>query len=171
MIIDIMTKRLVTAGIFCLMLLFSCKREESDTQNIHQILHLYLTDSAREDLLDTEKTAAYSSILYYDLNGETDFTPVAGFSKNQDANGKNFLEYISGAKRVPEKGSTDLLSSEVLFRLVRKINDSLNVTDDDTLKIFYRNQPQLFHIEKVHYNGKTQPLQNEAAIYTTTIKK
>ena len=87
---------------FVLMVAFfaflSCRNDESDVQQIDQIINLYI-DSANQDMLNVKIKGSYTNIRMNDVYGITDAAPV-NFTMKKTTDTNNYIEYIAGAKRI-----------------------------------------------------------------------
>ena len=139
-------------------LLFSCRGEDAgDLQKIDQVVNLYISDKNGLDLLNTENATAYKTITLLDLNDpNTAFKPITTFSIKKDAGNVSYLDYAAGATRILETTSgqyPENYQSEFYVNLTKTISD-VEVTDRDTIKILYLNDPKFFKVSKIWYNNK-----------------
>lgn len=130
----------------------SCKDSTEDLQRIDQVAHIYI-DSLGQDMLNVATPGSYHTITMNDVNGDTDNSPVS-FTISKDVDTVSFINYVSGAKRLPISGS-DMYQSTIALALTKKLNDTVNKTSNDTMVIRYDNSPQVFQINSVIYNGTT----------------
>ncbi|MDQ1098001.1 MULTISPECIES: hypothetical protein [Chryseobacterium] len=133
--------------------LLSCRSDEDSIQNIDQILDIYIKNSAGQDLLNAKKNGSFSGYTMTDLFGTIDNAPVNNTLK-VTADSLYYIEYIAGARRITlDSVSPDnrTYHSRIALALRRTQN---NVTDtiNDTLEIQYRWTPSVFEVSKVYYN-------------------
>ena len=131
----------------------SCRNDESDVQQIDQIIHLYI-DSANQDMLNAKIPGSYTNIRMNDVYGITDTAPV-NFTPKKTLDTINYIEYIAGAKRIgiDSVGDSKNYQSKIALILTKKINDSTNAIINDTMTIDYHWTPTLFQVSKVWYNN------------------
>ena len=140
---------------FVLMVAFfaflSCRSDESDVQQIDQIINLYI-DSANQDMLNVKIKGSYTNIRMNDVYGITDAAPV-NFTMKKTADTINYIEYIAGAKRIgiDSSASSKTYQSKIALILTKKVNDTNRIVND-TMIINYTSTPNLFQVSKVWYN-------------------
>lgn len=136
-----------------LIFVFSCRGESvDDLQQIDQILHIYIKNSAGTDLLNKKNTESFYSVELKDLGADRDRVSVTATAKT-DVDGTKFLEYIAGANRILQANSTEshqIYKSDIAVQY--KTSDSAAVVED-RMEIFYDNTPQVFQINSVIYNN------------------
>lgn len=140
------------------MLLFSCQRDEQETQTIDQVLKLYMTSAATgQDLFNSNIEGSYSTPALLDLLGEKDLQIISGATFPKDADTLVYMDYPAGAARIRidslSNDNEQTYYSRFIIRLPRTINEVV-VNDDDTIKIEYKSTPSLFQISKLWYNDK-----------------
>lgn len=134
-------------------LLFSCQRDETETQTIDQVLKLYIKNSAGQDLLNPKIKGSYTSASLLDLLGVKDSIAISGYSLLKDSDTVTYLDYPAGAIRLKDSLSSDDVQtyySQFAIKLVKTATDS----DTDLIKIEYKSTPSLFQISKLWYNGE-----------------
>jgi len=135
-------------------LLFSCQRDQEETQTIDQVLKLYIKNSTNPDLLNPKIKGSYTSASLLDLLGAKDSIAITGYSLLKDSDTITYLDYPAGAIRL----KIDSLSNDdeqiyySLFAL--KLAKSATSSDKDLIKIEYRSTPSVFQISKLWYNGE-----------------
>jgi hypothetical protein len=133
--------------------LISCRNSNDDVPFIDQKVQIFI-DSAGQDMLNSKMTGSYSTILFNDVNGATDITPVS-FTMKKTPDTINYIEYLAGAKRISTgintDGSTNYQSKIAVSLKKKKGNNMLVVTD--TLVLNYHMSSSLFQINNAKYNG------------------
>lgn len=152
-------------------MLLSCGRNDESLQKIDQTLHLYIKDSAGNDLLHPSKIGSYTTISMTDDLAETNNVNV-NYSRKMQTDSTYFMEYIAGSRRLFEKDSSDgskIYKSEIKISLTKKISETEQATPDiDTLRILYRMTPSVFEVSKVYYNNslKFSKIQDQPNVAT-----
>lgn len=140
-----------------IILLFSCQRDEEETQNIDQVLKLYMQNSEGQDLLNPNIEGSYATPSLLDLLGVRDLQTISGYSFLKDADTLVYMDYPAGAIRLKidslSNDSQQTYYSRFIIRLPRTINE-VTVNDDDTIKIEYQSTSSLFQISKLWYNDE-----------------
>lgn len=143
---------------FALVILFfafiSCRDDDKVTQNIDQVVHLYI-DSAGQDMLNNNIPGSYTNIQWNDVYGFLDNAPVS-FSNRKDIDTVNFLEYVAGARRIlidSSDSNTKIYESKIDFLLTKRLTDSTTTTFTETLTLNYLMKPEVFRLEKAWYKG------------------
>lgn len=139
-----------------LVLLFSCQRDQEETQEIDQVLKLYMKSADNPDLLNSRIKGSYTNVSLLDILGERDLIPISGYSLLKDSDTITYLDYPAGAIRL----KLDSLSSDdqqiYYSQFVIKLSKTVNTTTtevNDTIKIEYTSTASLFQISKLWYNG------------------
>lgn len=151
-----------------LFFLFSCNRDEKETQTIDQVLRLYMKNSTNPDLLNSKIKGSYTNVTLLDLLGEKDSIVISGSNLLKDSDTITYLDYPAGAIRLKidslSKGDEQTYYS--LFAL--KLSKTTTSSDKDLIKIEYKSTPSLFQISKLWYNGelKFTKIQGKANIVT-----
>ena len=153
-------------------LLFSCQRDEAETQTIDQVLTLYMKNAAGQDLLNSKIDGSYTSVSLFDILGVRDLMPISGYNLLKDVDTITYLDYPAGAIRLKidslSNENEETYFSRFVIRLSRPSNSTTPLVDDDTIKIEYKSTPSLFQISKLWYNGdlKFTKIQGEPNIVT-----
>ena len=153
-------------------LLFSCQRDEAETQTIDQVLTLYMKNAAGQDLLNSKIDGSYTSVSLFDILGVRDLMPISGYNLLKDVDTMTYLDYPAGAIRLKidslSNENEETYFSRFVIRLSRPSNSTTPLVDDDTIKIEYKSTPSLFQISKLWYNGdlKFTKIQGEPNIVT-----
>lgn len=153
-----------------LFLLISCGRDDDSLQRIDQIMNIYVTNEAGQDLLNAKKPGSYTGYSVNDIDGDKDISPVP-VSLKMTADSLYYFEYIAGAKRkVFDSISPDSKNfrSRMTFTYSRKEGEQ-TVTESDVMEIHYRWTPSLFQISEVLYNGN--PVFSKGADEPNSINK
>lgn len=133
----------------------SCRSGEEEIQEIDQVLKIYV-DSAGIDMLNGKVPKSYKTITFNDINGTTDNAPVSlNLLKDEDT--LNYMQYISGAKRIlidSSDLSRKLYQSKIAIRYAKPSGISFTYVVLDTMQINYSLTPQRFQIDQVIYNNK-----------------
>lgn len=139
------------------MILFSCQRDEAETQTIDQVIKLYMSDSTNPDLLNPKINGSFVSVSLLDILGERDLIPITGFSLQKDADTITYLDYPAGAIRLKidplSNDNEQTYYSQFIIRLSYPVDLNLDPIDD-TIKIEYKSTPSLFQISKLWYNSE-----------------
>lgn len=155
-----------------ILLLFSCQRDEAETQTIDQVLQLYMKSSTNQDLLNSRIPGSFNNVTLLDILGVRDLIPVSGFTLLKDSDTLTYLDYPAGAIRLKidslSNENEETYYSQFVIRLSRPSNSTTPFVDDDTIKIEYKSTPSLFQISKLWYNGdlKFTKIQGEPNIVT-----
>jgi hypothetical protein len=127
---------------------------DDDLQKIDQIINMYMRNSDGRDLFHKKKDTTYFTYSMNDVNGIADNSPVSS-SLKATADSTLFIEYIAGAKRV----GLDTLDpdnktyhSVISLSLIKRLNNTILDTINDTLEIQYRMTPSVFEVSKIYYN-------------------
>lgn len=154
-----------------LFLAVACRHDERDIQRIDQVLDIYVS-KGKKDLLNAAEPDAYTSYAFNDVYGYNTSSPV-NMAKLEDANGRNYLEYIAGARRVgiDSVGSTKHYESKIALAFSKKINDTLATVTNDTMVIRYLLTPELFEVRQVFYNDTLRFTKSPAARNVIEIRK
>ena len=153
-------------------LLFSCQRDEAETQTIDQVLTLYMKNAAGQDLLNSKIDRSYTSVSLFDILGVRDLMPISGYNLLKDVDTMTYLDYPAGAIRLKidslSNENEEIYYSQFVVKLSRPSNSTTPFVDDDTIKIEYKSTPSLFQISKLWYNGdlKFTKTQGEPNIVT-----
>jgi hypothetical protein len=143
--------------LLAIVLLFSCRGDDDDTQVIDQVLKLYVKNSAGQDMLNSKISGSYSSVALLDLLDETTANkPISGQTFPKDADTVVYMDYPAGAIRLLKDSISPELKtyySSFIIRYSKKVNDVV-VTNfaSDTILIEYSWTPSLFQISKLWYN-------------------
>lgn len=136
--------------------LFSCQRDEEDTQEIDQVLRLYMKSSTNPDLLNSKIPGSFSNVSFLDVLGPRDLIPISGYSLLKDSDTVTYIDYPAGAIRLKiDSLSNDNLEtyySQFVIRLAQPLNSTITEPINDTIKIEYTSTPSLFQISKLWYN-------------------
>lgn len=139
-----------------LLLIFSCRAEDESPQTIDQILNIYVKNSAGQDLINPKVKGNYTSVQFLDLLADTDLKPVTGISLSKDKDTISYIDYAAGAIRLIKDSlsATDkTYYSELVMRL-SKTKDTINVVDDNRIRIEYSWTPSRFQVSKMWSGGK-----------------
>jgi hypothetical protein len=142
--------------------LISCRDTSEDLQQIDQILNIY--NSGGNGLLNPNFSDNYTKIAFLDLNGVTDQVPISTFSLKKDADTVNYIDYVSGAKRILIDSSNvnkKIYQSKIALKFTKTTQNSAIYTLNDTMVINYSFSPERFQIDNVIYNN--------AQVFTKTI--
>lgn len=137
-------------------ILLSCRGDDDSIQRIDQIFNLYIRSSTGQDLLNARRPGSYTTVTMNDINGVADNAPV-NFSLRAAADSIVYIEYIAGARRVtidsisPENRTYE---SAIALALTRRVNDTVDIVTNDTLRIRYRWVPTVFEVSQVFYNNQ-----------------
>lgn len=151
--------------------IISCRNSDEDLQVIDQRVHLYI-DSAGIDMLNANDDLAYRNLTFNDVYGQTESSPVSLVS-NVDENSVYYRIYIAGAVRrlVDSTNPSSLIyESKIALRLTRQINN-VDVNTYDTLTLRYKNEPQLFQVDKAFYNNQEITMNKIDEAYRLIIHK
>ncbi|WP_234109585.1 MULTISPECIES: hypothetical protein [Chryseobacterium] len=145
-------KNLIAVLLVVFLAFLSCRNEESGSQQIDQMINLYI-DSANQDMLNAKIPGSYINIRMNDVYGITDNAPVS-FNPKKDADTISYIEYVAGAKRklIDSSGNNKTYQSKIALILTKKVNDT-NRISNDTMTINYSFSPALFQVSKIWYNG------------------
>ncbi|MDO4225264.1 MAG: hypothetical protein Q4C75_05175 [Bergeyella zoohelcum] len=135
-----------------IILFFSCRGNDDDVQKIDQVLKIYVTNSAGEDLLNTAVAGAYYSVGLVDLDAVRDRVSVSSILKTDLENTK-YLEYIAGATRTLQSGGTDTYKIYKSTLAIQYRKESTGEPNEDILEIYYEWTPQLFQLKTINLNG------------------
>ncbi|SIP91190.1 hypothetical protein SAMN05880574_10270 [Chryseobacterium sp. RU37D] len=156
---------------FCTFL--GCRNGDDDLQEIDQILNIYMKNSAGRDLFHIKKNMTYFIYSMNDVNGNSDNAPVNSFLK-ATADSTLFIEYIAGAKRIGVD-TLDLnnkrYESIIALAMIKRLNNTILDTINDTLKIEYRMTPTVFEVSKVYYNDTLRFTKTPGSSNVVTIVK
>ncbi len=152
----------------------SCRNgDEDDLQKIDQIINLYMKNGAGRDLFHKKKDTAYFTYSMNDVNGNADLAPVNS-SLRATADSTLFIEYIAGAKRVgldTIDPSNKTYHSVIALSLIKRLNNTIQDTIQDTLEIQYRWTPSVFEVSKIYYNDTLRFTKTPGASNVVTIVK
>lgn len=132
--------------------LFGCRGDQVTGANMDQVLHFYVSDAAGVDLLNTANSAAYNSVVLYDSDALRDGVTVSA-SKKTDSEGRYYLEYVAGATRTLQSGSTAGERIYVSNMMVRYVTSASTEIEEDALRLEYEWTSQWFRIKRVFYKG------------------
>lgn len=135
-----------------ILLLFSCQRDESETQTIDQVLRLYIKDSTNTDLLNPKIDGSFTNVALLDILGIRDLMPISGFSLLKDSDTVTYLDYPAGAIRLKIDSLSNDSEETYYSQFVVKLSKTTTDFDEDTIKIEYKSTPSLFQISKLWYN-------------------
>ncbi len=156
-------------------LLFSCQRDEAETQTIDQVLTLYMKNAAGQDLLNSKIDGSYTSVSLFDILGVRDLMPISGYNLLKDVDTMTYLDYPAGAIRLKidslSNENEETYFSRFVIRLSRPSNSTTPLVDDDTIKIEYKSTPSLFQISKLWYNSDLKFTKVEGQPNIVTIVK
>ncbi len=142
----------VSIFLSAIILLFSCRADEEDTQVIDQVINLYLKNSSGQDLLNSNITGSYSSTTLFDLLGETELESISGYSLLKDEDTVVYLDYPAGAIRLLKDSVSPEQKTYYSKFVIQLYKEENSVTDNDTIEIEYNWTPSLFQISKLWYN-------------------
>ncbi|MFW2134824.1 hypothetical protein ACK2M7_00830 [Chryseobacterium sp. TY4] len=149
-------KRQFSLFIFSLLTLLACRSDDDVVQDIDQILNIYIKNDAGQDLLNTKLDAHYTNVALLDLLETTDQKPVSS-SIIMDKDSVRYVEYVAGATRlIKDSINPDSKSyySSMIMRFTKKITETQNSVDDDTIRIEYNWTPQKFEVSKMWHSKK-----------------
>ena len=139
-----------------LILLISCQRDEEETQNIDQVLKLYM-NNGQQDLLNPKIPGSYTNVGLFDMLGVKDQTPISGYNLLKDSDTVTYMDYPAGAIRLKiDSLSNDNLQtyySQFIIRLSKPLTPTTTEITNDVIKIEYTSTPSVFQISKLWYNG------------------
>lgn len=146
-------------NIFVLLLILissmiACRTDDSPIQEIDQTLQIFV-DSAGIDMLNKNLPLAYQSVVWNDINGLTDNTPVS-YNLLKTTDTINYLQYIAGAKRILIDSSNldkKLYQSKIALKFSKPTPNSAVHIVNDTMIINYSFSPERFQIDNVIYNN------------------
>ena len=149
----------------------SCRNEDENIQRIDQIIQLYI-DSAGQDMLNSKIPGSYSEIKINDVYGITDTAPVS-VSLKKNADTATYLEYVAGAKRITidSTATFQVYESKLALRLTKKVNDSVNLVTNDTMRIQYQSTPEIFQVSKIWYNNELKFTKTDQLLNVVKISK
>lgn len=140
-------------AVFCLL---ACRQDEESTQQIDQVLNIYVKNAEGKDLLKPKVAGNYTSVVLLDLLADTDQKPVnSSILINSDS--IRYVEYVAGATRlIKDSINPDSKSyySSMIMRFTKKITETQNSVDDDTIRIEYNWTPQKFEVSKMWHSKK-----------------
>ncbi len=157
--------------IFCAFL--SCRTDDDDLQKIDQILNIYMKNGAGRDLFHAKKDQTYFTYSLNDVNGSKDVSPVSS-TLRATADSTLFIEYIAGAKRVgldTLDPNNKTYQSVITVSLVKRLNNTILDTINETLKIQYHMTPSVFEVSKVYYNDTLRFTKTPGSPNVVTIVK
>lgn len=164
-------KNIIFAFILILFFTISCRKNNGSTQQINQVVHIYI-DSLGKDMLNTKLSGTYTAVSLKDIGGVYDQTAVSyNLKKNTDT--VNYIEYVSGAKRNLLDSTSPYLKyykSDMVLRLTKTVN-SVSKTTIDTVEVQYSWTPSLFQVSKIIYNKVSKPITVNGATNTVHIVK
>ena len=134
--------------------MIACRTDDSPIQEIDQTLEIFV-DSAGIDMLNKNLPLAYQSIIWNDINGLTDNTPVS-YNLLKTTDTINYLQYIAGAKRILIDSSNldkKLYQSKIAIKFSKPTPNAAVYVVNDTMVINYSFSPERFHIDNVIYNN------------------
>ncbi len=142
--------------IFCVILLYSCRGDESDLQVIDQVINIYVANSSGQDLLNSDLDGSYSSYELWDLLGTYDLTEItSGFSLKTDDDGIKYIKYISGATRVLTDSVSPTLKyyqSEFTVNMQMEVDEDSSYYDIDTMKVNYLWTNKVFQVYEIYWD-------------------
>ncbi|WP_294303305.1 hypothetical protein [uncultured Chryseobacterium sp.] len=151
----------------------SCRTGDEDLQKIDQILDIYMKNGSGRDLLHQKKDQTYFTYSMNDVFGIKDISPVSS-SLRATADSTLFIEYIAGARRI----GVDTLDpnnktyrSLIAISLVKRLNNTIQDTINDTMRIEYRMTPSVFEVSKVYYNDTLRFTKTAGSPNVVTIVK
>ncbi|MFN3020799.1 hypothetical protein ACK1KB_07405 [Chryseobacterium sp. TY3] len=149
-------KRQFSLFIFSLLTLLACRSDDDVVQDIDQILNIYVKNAEGTDLLKPKVAGNYTSVALLDLLADTDQKPVnSSILINSDS--IRYVEYVAGATRlIKDSINPDSKSyySSMIMRFTKKITETQNSVDDDTIRIEYNWTPQKFEVSKMWHSKK-----------------
>lgn len=156
---------------FVLSIAFLACRGDGDEglQKIDQTLHLYISNSLGQDLLNSSITGSYETVTLSDIGGLYDQTSISGYSLKKDTDTVVYLEYKAGATRYLLDSTSPDYKRYRSDMQANFISDSDTI--QDTISVVYEWTPQLFQIQSVIYNRETVFTKTEGASNIVKIVK
>lgn len=151
-----MMKQKISLIFFSLLMLFACRADDESVQTIDQILNIYIKNSAGQDLINPKIKDNYTSVQFLDLLADTDRKPITSISLLKDKDTVSYIDYTAGAVRLlkdPISTTNKTYYSEFIMRL-SKTKDTINVVDDNRIRIEYSWTPSRFQVSKMWSGGK-----------------
>jgi len=142
--------------LFILSIFFIACNRDNIPQQIRQQINLYFQDKNGNDLLDfNAEVNYYRKIDFFDLNSEKADMPINSITYNKDNSNKNYIKYISGAKRsISENNENNKIYVSDFFITYNKHSKDTKVMDNDTLHVVYSSEPSIFRIQEIMLNRK-----------------
>jgi len=149
-------KQKISLIFFSLLILFSCRTDDESIQVIDQILNIYVKNNNGQDLINPKIKDNYTNVQFLDLLADTSLKPISSISLLKDKDTVSYIDYTAGAIRLIKDSvsATDkTYYSELVMRL-SKTKDTLNIIDDNRIRIEYSWTPSRFQVSKMWSDGK-----------------
>ena len=137
-----------------ILLMFSCQRDDTETQTIDQVLKLYMRSADNPDLLNNKIKGSYTNVSLLDLLREKDSIAISGNSLLKDSDTITYLDYPAGAVRLKIDSLSNDDEQTYYSQFAIKLTKTATDSDTDLIKIEYKSTPSLFQISKLWYNGE-----------------
>lgn len=149
-------KQKISIFLIAIFSLLACRQDEDSIQHIDQVLDIYVKNADGKDLLKPKITGNYTNVALLDLLADTDQKPVNS-SILIGSDSIRYVEYLAGATRLVRDSvneNSKKYHSEMIMRFTKKITETQNITEDDTIKIEYNWTPQKFEVSKMWHSNK-----------------